>query len=347
MTPACTASVLSQWLSVGKGVHGMVESISKTRIAREQAEAMVAVAFGESAVLQRFEECDEGWFNAVHRLELDDGTRCILKIAPPPGVRVLRYEHNLITTEVQALVLVRENTDLPVPAVLAWDDSCQLAPSPWFIIEHCPGTLLSSLRPTLDHDAHQSINAQLARHLASMNGITAETFGRPDSTALRDALWSIGFARLVDDLLADATDASVQLPVPTEALVDLVASESAALDAVTEAHFVHWDLWDPNVFIDPDTLEVVGLIDFERVLWADPLMEAQFTGKRSHDPILDAYGQRLLDEPDAVTRRRLYDLYLYLVMTIECAYRNYPTDDIENFGRRMLSAVLDELGTTP
>jgi hypothetical protein len=33
-------------------------------------------------------------------------------------------------------------------------------------------------------------------------------------------------------------------------------------------------------------------------------------------------------------------------MTVECAYRNYPTNNIEAFGRRMLAAVLNELGLT-
>jgi aminoglycoside phosphotransferase (APT) family kinase protein len=325
----------------------VVESISKTQITREQAEAIVALAFEENGVLQHFEKCDEGWFNAVHRLELKDGTRYILKIAPPPHVRVLRYEHKLITTEVQTLRLVGERTALPVPAVIAWDDSCELLPSPWFVMDHCPGELLSSLRATLDPDAQEAIEEQLARHLASMNSITAPTFGRPDSTATHDSVWSVAFARLVDDLLADSTEACVQLPVSTTAIADLIASETAALDVVSEPQLVHWDLWDPNVFIDPDTYEVVGLIDFERALWADPLMEAQFAGKRSHDRIFDAYGRRFLDEPQAVTRRRLYDLYLYLVMTVECAYRNYPTNEIENFGRRMLSALIDELSTTP
>jgi aminoglycoside phosphotransferase (APT) family kinase protein len=323
----------------------VVESISKTQITREQAEAIVALAFGNHVLLQRFEECDEGWFNAVHRLELDDGSQCILKIAPPPAIRVLRYEHDLITTEVQALGLVRERTGLPVPAVLAWDNSCQLLPSPWFIMEHCPGKLLSSLRPDLDADAQYAIDAQVASYVASINGITGQTFGRPDSTAPRDSVWSVAFTRLVDDVLADATDAAVRLPVPATAIAGLVASHSAALDPVTRPCLVHWDLWDSNVLIDPDTLKVAGLIDFERVLWADPLMEAQFAGKRSHDPILGAYGQRLLDEPYAATRRCLYDLYLYLTMTVECAYRNYPTDDIENYARPRLSALIDELST--
>jgi aminoglycoside phosphotransferase (APT) family kinase protein len=324
----------------------VVESISKTRISREQAEAIVALAFGESVTLLGFEECDEGWFNAVYRLELDDGTRSILKVAPPPSVRVLRYEHNLITSEVQALRLVREGTDLPVPAVLAWDDSCQVLPSPWFVMEHCEGTLLSSLRPTLDPDAQHVVDAQIFRHLASMNSITADSFGRLDATATHGSTWSRAFTRLVDDVLIDATEAGVQLPISTTAFADLVSSQTAVLDMTAEPHLVHWDMWDPNVFVDPITLEVVGLIDFERVLWADPLMEVQFTCKRAHEPIFDAYGQRLFEQPHAVTRRQLYDLYLYLVMTVECAYRNYPTNDIENFARPILSAVIDELSTT-
>jgi aminoglycoside phosphotransferase (APT) family kinase protein len=106
---------------------------------------------------------------------------------------------------------------------------------------------------------------------------------------------------------------------------------------------VHWDLWDTNVFVDPDTLAVVGVIDFERVLWGDPLMEAQFVGKRANDHLVEAYGQPLFDQPHAVARRRLYDLYLYLVMTIECSYRNYPTDEIEQLARPCLSAVIDEI----
>jgi hypothetical protein len=101
------------------------------------------------------------------------------------------------------------------------------------------------------------------------------------------------------------------------------------------------------VFVDPDSHEVVGLIDFERVLWADPLMEAQFLGKRGNDPIVDAYGEPLFDRAGAVDRRRLYDLYLSLVMTVECAYRNYPTDDIENFARPMLDAAIAEFRQRP
>ena len=146
--------------------------------------------------------------------------------------------------------------------------------------------------------------------------------------------------------MADAVDAEVELPLGVDELAALVDRRAGCLDEVDTAHLVHWDLWDPNVFVDADTLEVVGLVDFERVLWGDPLMEAQFLGKREDDSVSGAYGTPLFSAPHAADRRRLYDLYLALVMTVECAYRNYPTDDIEGVARPMLAAAIDELQTT-
>jgi aminoglycoside phosphotransferase (APT) family kinase protein len=321
----------------------VVESISKTRVDRRIAAAIIKAAFGGTASLVTFEECEEGWYNAVHRLGLSDGTSCILKVAPPPGVRVLRYEHDIMTTEVDALRLVGERTDVPVPSVLVWDHTCELLPSPYFLMEQCGGVLLSALRSTFDPDTHADIDAQLARHLASMNAITASAFGRPDRSAARDSSWSAAFGRLVNDLLADAADTEVELPLAYEDVAKLVQQAKAQLDVVTTPQLVHWDLWDTNVLIDPDTLTVVGVIDFERVLWGDPLMEAQFLGKRAGDSVVEAYGRPLFDEPGAAARRRLYDLYLYLVMIVECAYRNYPIDDSEQLARAGLAAVIDEI----
>jgi aminoglycoside phosphotransferase (APT) family kinase protein len=323
----------------------VVDSITKTRIDASQAEAVVARAFGAGVRMTSFDECEEGWFNAVHRLGLDDGRSVVLKIAPPPDVRVLRYEADIIRTEVDALRLVGERTEVPVPAVLAWDERGDLVPSPYFVMATCPGRLLEELRATLDEDAAWTVDSQVVRHVAAMNAITGTAFGRPAPSAPRSSSWREAFGLLMQDLLADATDASVDLPASVDEITAMVDAQADALDVVTTPRFVHWDLWDTNVFVDPTTWQVVGIIDFERVLWADPLMEAQFTSKRAHDRLVDAYGQPLFDEPFAVERRRLYDLYLYLVMFIECSYRNYPTPDIENFATACLSAVLEEIRT--
>lgn len=322
----------------------MVDSITKTRVTEEQAVDVVHAAFGADVGLVSLRECTEGWFNAVYELGLDDGRTFVLKVAPPAGVAVQRYERDIITSEVDALRLVAARTKAPVPAVRYWDPDGRVLPSPAFVMDRCPGTLLSVLRPTLTPANAARVDAQILGIVASINAITATSFGRPEPSAPREARWATAFTRIVDDLLADAVDAAVDLPVPAARFADLVRVNHAALDAVKVPRLIHWDLWDTNVFIDPERCDVVGVIDFERVLWADPLMEAQFLGKRADDDTTAPYGRPVFGDDAAAQRRRLYDMYLYLVMVVECSYRNYPDDGIEQFARPMLAAALEELG---
>jgi aminoglycoside phosphotransferase (APT) family kinase protein len=126
----------------------------------------------------------------------------------------------------------------------------------------------------------------------------------------------------------------------------VVRDRADALDEVTVPCFVHWDLWDPNVFVAPDTLEVVGVIDLERAMWADPLMEGRFLSKIGDTAFIDAYGIPMLATPGTVRRRLLYDLYLFVIMVVEVAYRHYPTDEIDRNGREHLALTLARLGVS-
>lgn len=322
----------------------MVGSLSKTQVGADVAAAIVRDAFGDDVSLLELTEQTEGWFNAVYALALSDGRRCVLKVSPPPGVSVLTYERDIMTTEVIALGVVRERTTTPVPRVLWFDTSCRRVPSPLFVMELCPGHVLSALRPTLDVGQQHVVDAQIAGFLRQMHAITNPTFGLQAPSAPQFARWSDAFVHIFDDALTDGDARSVELPVDSDTLRQLVRDHVEVLDEVSVPCFVHWDLWDPNVFVDPDTLEVIGVIDFERALWGDPLMEGQFLSKATDGAFLHAYGTPMLATPGAVRRRLLYDLYLFVVMVVEVAYRRYPTDDIERLGRHHLALTLDELG---
>jgi aminoglycoside phosphotransferase (APT) family kinase protein len=322
----------------------MVDSISKAAVSAELAAAVVRDAFGHHAELAMMAECPEGWFNAAHVLTLGDGRRCVLKVAPPPEVTVLTYERDIMATEVAALRMIGERTALPVPEVLWHDTSCRRAPSELFLMSFMPGRLLSELRPTLSTDQQRTVDAQLAHHLRAMNALTHQSFGLQAPSAARFARWSDAFIRLIDDLLDDGEHADVPLPAAPDRIRTMVRAHAHELDEVTVPSFVHWDLWDTNVFVDPESLEVTGLIDFERALWADPLMEGQFLYRRDDNAFVEAYGVPLMDAPGAAVRRTLYDMYLFLVMVIEATYRQYPTDDIERSGRTRLVGTLPLLG---
>ncbi|HZX55004.1 MAG TPA: aminoglycoside phosphotransferase family protein [Ilumatobacteraceae bacterium] len=323
----------------------MVGSISKTLVGHEQAAAIVVDAFGADVHLVELTEATEGWFNAAYVMTLSDGRRCVLKVAPPPGIAVLTYEHDIMATEVAALALVAERTTMPVPHVLWSDTTCRRLPSALFVMEHCPGTLLSLIRPTLDVGQQQFIDGQLAGFLREMHSITNPMFGLQAPSAPKFETWRDAFLRLFEDALADGATAGTDFPVSYETLRSIVENKADFLDDVAVPRFVHWDLWDSNVFVDPDTLEVVGVIDFERSLWGDPLMEAQFVAKADDEAFIASYGTPMLDTQAARIRRLLYDLYLFVIMVVEVSYRHYPTDDIDRFSRERLATTLDKLAS--
>ncbi len=93
------------------------------------------------------------------------------------------------------------------------------------------------------------------------------------------------------------------------------------LDAVTTPHFIHSDCWDSNVFVKED--KVVGILDFERALWGDPLIESIF--RLSEPNQLGGYGKTVFTSQE-IARCKLYNVYLYLIMVIEFKYRYYDND---------------------
>lgn len=324
----------------------MVKSISKTPITREVAAQIAGDAFGGAALLD-VDECTEGWFNAVHLLTLADGRQAILKVAPPPEVAVLRYERDIMAAEVEVMRLVSDHTDVPIARVLWHDTSCTRVPSELFLMEVLPGQLLSGVRAGLTTKQQQVIDTQVASMLRQINALTRVGFGLAAPSAPVFGRWSDAFMHMVDDVLADGGAAKVTLPMPPELIRAVVSDAADLLDEVTQAQLVHWDLWDGNILVDSASLQVTGLIDFERALWGDPVMELQFRSAAADPAFGDAYGSRPMDAPGAHRRRLLYDLYLFVVMSVEVAYRHYPTDDMERYARHHLDRTLRALDLLP
>jgi aminoglycoside phosphotransferase (APT) family kinase protein len=320
-----------------------MDSLSKTFLSQETAELIVARHLGGGRKLARLEELKEGYFNAAYRLQLADGFQCVLKIAPPPEVRVLRYEKDILRTEVETLRLVRTHTDLPVPAILFHDESCALLPSPFYGMEFIAGTPLHKTRETLSPAEQAQIDRRLGDYLRQMNAIRGDRFGYYAQPETQSASWAAAFEQMLAGVLQDGRDADVKLPRPAEEILALARRHASALEEVTAPALVHWDLWDGNVFIDPQTKAITGIIDFERALWADPLMECNFGAFGFNRDFLTGYGCDYPFTPAQELRRTLYNVYLFLIMVIECTYRHYPTPDQENWARLRLAEELAKL----
>ena len=297
---------------------------------------------GLAADSPALKELQDGWFNAVYDATLADGRRVILKVAPPPGAEVMSYERSLMATEVATMRLARANPLVPVPAVLHHDDSCTLCDSPWFFMERVACDNLDHVRGTWPPDVVARIDRHLGAILRELNAVRGAWFGYEGNRRLRGDSWRAVFLAIVDSVLEDAARKDVRFDAPVQRMRALVDAHAASLDEVREPRLVHWDSWDSNIFVAGD--RVRGLIDFERALWADPLMEAPFRALTwsGVTDVMRGYGKTGFT-PTELSRCWLYTLHLGLVMQTECAYRHYPDDEIRTGAARMIAQALDWL----
>jgi len=320
-----------------------MKSLSKTPISKKIAQEIISLHFGNRASILDFHELTEGFYNAAYYLELNDGSRYVLKVAPPPTARVLRYEKNIMQTEVEVMQLVKSRTEIPVPKVRFCDLTHNMIDSDYFIMDFLEGLPLNKVRKSLSAEDCHKIDVKTGQFLRQINSIPGKKFGYFSHTELQSDNWQETFDRMLKYILLDGKDAGVVLPAKYDSLYPLLGSAFDALEEIQTPCLVHWDLWDGNIFIDLDTKNITGLIDFERALWGDPLMEANFGAFGVNQSFLEGYGREMLATQNQKIRHALYDIYLFLIMVIECYYRKYETDHQENWARGKLIAELEFL----
>ncbi|HNT77473.1 MAG TPA: aminoglycoside phosphotransferase family protein [Anaerolineae bacterium] len=326
-----------------------MQSISKIQLSHPQIQSIISHHFGHETHVQAIQELTEGYFATAYRLDLADGRAWVLKVSPPPHVRVLRYEYDIMAAEVAAMRLVRARTAAPVAEIYCYDASRALLDNEFFIMACLPGQPLHKVRKELAPDVQQRVNRQIGGYLREINSIEGTAFGYGSENTPRFAQWRDAFDAMLQTVLQDGEDMAVELPLSYAEIHDLARRHYAALDEVTTPRLVHWDLWDGNIFFDGEMQAITGIIDHERALWGDPLMEVNFTGYDPQSDFAAGYGAPMLDTPPQRTRRALYSLYLFLIMVIECYYRKYPTNGQELWAREQLAKTINDLnnGTHP
>jgi aminoglycoside phosphotransferase (APT) family kinase protein len=275
-------------------------------------------------------ELTGGGYAAVWRVDLVDGRTAVLKVAPPPGVGLLRYEHDLVAAEAAYFDLVHDRLgDVPLPRVLARGDD-------WLFTTYLPGTALTVTA------APDAVREQLGALLARVHSITGPYFGYTGSRAHGDT-WPVAFAAIVDDLLADAADWGVALPWPADRIREAVDRHADVLADVDRPALLHFDVWDGNVLASAGTL--TGLVDGERYLYGDPLVDfvvPLLSGPADGHPFVTGYGAVL--DRRAKRRLALYRMHLCLLMVAEMPSRGMTA---ESHPRRwgMLESALSTLDT--
>ncbi|MEU3557714.1 phosphotransferase family protein [Streptomyces fragilis] len=294
-----------------------------------------------------------GTFSAVFGVRTVDGAALVVKLAPEGPV--LRYERGILGTEAWYLRTAGERTSVPVPTVLAASPRNAGVVGGHIVMTECPGTPWEELRKEADAGDLAVLREELGAHVARVHALPAPGgFGYPALPfgPLR-ASWREAFLEMVDAALDDAARFDVRLPRSAEEIREVIAAESGSLDEVTVPRLVHWDLWDGNVLAEraPGTgrPRITALIDAERALWGDPVMEFVSLGL-FHDIGRDeafwkgyrAQGGSVVLDAAARNRLALYRAYLYVVMWVEARPREFGAGHLE-WLRRDVYAPLGEM----
>jgi aminoglycoside phosphotransferase (APT) family kinase protein len=324
-----------------------VKSKTKNRKTQEQIARMVERCFNEITLAPEedaVQELEEGWYNAAYRIRLSDNREVILKIAPPKGAKVMSYEKDIMATEVAVMRLVSQNPAIPVPEIYAYDVSHSVCDSDYFFMEKLHGLNLEHVKDNLTPVETESIERQIGEIIRQINSFTGTYFGYDGNPNLRANTWKEAFIKIIESLLDDAENKGVTLDFSNDEIRTVVMEHAPSLEEITEPCLVHWDAWHSNFFVEGD--QVVGIIDFERALWAEPLMEAQFRLYEDYGITnsLRGYGKTTISLTEE-QRNHLYTLHLGLVMNIECYYRTYSSDFPYTFSRHLIDRSMDWLKT--
>lgn len=288
-----------------------------------------------------------GLFATTYRVHLDDGRRVVVKTAPTSTDRLLSHEHDLLRAEALVYELAHPR-GIAVPRVLLTDWSRTHLPADAVVVTHLDGMPLDGAG--LERAAAATARRGVGAVMAQLHTIERAPFGYPGKPAFQGATWREAFGRMVEALLVDAERWHVTLP--GDEIRAALDRHGAALDDVTRPALVHTDLWPGNVFVDAASGEVTGVIDPERAIFGDPLVDlvgCDAFGRAQDDADLlggyaEATGAPLdVDSASARARLALYRLWLAVVMTVERAPRDYQGDWVPEYTaevERMLDAAL-------
>ena len=141
-----------------------MKSKTKNRLSQEKIRELVRIHFGQDCKTGKITELKGGMFNAIYRIErIKEKDAIILKVGVIPGTTLLTYERDIMPVEVECYRMIREQTTVPVPEVLAYDFSKKHISSNYFFMTELTGVTFSSVMKKMSQENVDLIREDLAK----------------------------------------------------------------------------------------------------------------------------------------------------------------------------------------
>ena len=273
-----------------------------------------------------------GLFNITNLLELSDDRKVVLRISPDDS-KLFSYERHLMLAEKWASELC-DKQEIPVPKVIAVDDSLELIDRPFMLSAYIPAKSLPKINVPIEKKAECYVEAGHA--IRRMHDITGRKFGRLALQVKADGFntWSEAILYEIEEWKKAA--------VPVHLLPDNMYTEIDSLfrvhikllNKIVIPHLVHGDLWSGNILanVEDGICRFRALIDADHSLFGDP--EFDFSGGMVNEAFAEGYGRRLKsykEDEESFIRRKLY---LLLHSMKQCYVFQHLHNDTENSQRQ-------------
>lgn len=191
------------------------------------------------------------------------------------------------------------------------------------------------MKDSMTQDQIDEISTEVGCIEKKLTQITNPQFGFLGDESRYDELYDF-VKKMLTNLLHDAKARKIDIVYDGDILLAELERNSEAFSEIEEATLVHWDLWEGNVFIKDG--DVSGIIDWERAMWGEALMDDRFRHHNKNDAFLIGFGKESFTEKEKI-RLRWYDIILYLTMMIEVFYREFEDKGQYDWARGMLVEV--------
>ena len=224
----------------------------------------------------------EGHSNLTFLVEREGGARYVLRRPPPPPLPPGMHD---MAREVRILTRLR---DVPVPRVLAYEETGDVIGVPFYVMEHLDGhvlvdTLPAALAPEVERRriGEATVDALAALHAVDVRAAGLADFGRPEGFVERQIART---ARLWDQMKTREVPAF-------EAVRDWLRAE---LPAPQGATVLHGDYRLGNlIFARQTPARLLGILDWEIAALGDPLVDLGYLSAywvQPDDPPLRIFG---------------------------------------------------------
>lgn len=304
-----------------------MKSKTKNRLSDNKIKELVRIHFGRECETGEITELTGGMFNAIYRIERkNEKDAVILKVGVIPDTTLLTYERDIMPVEVECYRMIREQTTVPVPEVLAYDFSKRYIESNYFFMTELKGEPFSKVMKKMGQENADRIREELAGYLYQIHGVKGKYFGYFTKDERRQySTWKEAFFHMFRQILADGREHRVKLPYAR--IMAALQRYEGCLEDVTEPVLVEYDCHEGNIFVKKtgNSYTIEGILDFERAFWGDPIADFPtafvFTDDiRKETAFLNAYlrvsGRNAYTETDAV-KYQLYRMYILTIMAAE------------------------------